>query len=195
MADRAWNSSEVLAFTERDGPGNPPPAPRRWTAVTLAGAMGVVFTGMLFTDTLCPEHRAWVSGLALTALFGAIVAVVGLFRDWAGAAVITTLTAGLGVSIGLIDTIHSPTRGRFIALTFGVITVAAAMLCTQYVRILRWDRKVRRELHPLEAPVDASIKQRVAAWSDDDVPTRQNSTTRDDERTASESEPAATSDS
>jgi hypothetical protein len=191
MADREWTSSEVLAFTERDGPGNPPPAPRRWTAVTLAGALGVVFTGMLFTDTLCPEHRAWVSGLALTALFGAIVAVIGLLRDWAGAAIITTLTAGIGVSIGLIDTIHSPTRGRFLALTFAVITVAAAMLCTQYVRVLRWDRKVHRELRPLTTPALPVDDARA-----DDVWADRVETIRDDERTiASESEPATTSDS
>jgi hypothetical protein len=152
MAERTWTTSEVVAFTERDGPGRPPAAPRRWTALALAGALGVVFTCVLFTDTLCPEHRAWVDSLATVAAMGAVIAVVGLWRDWAGAPVITALTAGLGVSMGLIDTVHSPTRGRFVALAFGVVMVVAALSCTQYVRMWRWDRTLRREL-PSPRPV------------------------------------------
>jgi hypothetical protein len=152
MPQQQWTSSEVLAFTEHEGPGHPPPAPRRWTAITLAGTLGVVFTGMMFTDTLCPEHRAWVNSLAVVALAASVAAIVGLLRDWAGATLLTTFAASLGVSMGLIDTIHSPTRGRFVALAFGVITVVAALMSTYAIRLWRWDRKVRRSLQPVAMP-------------------------------------------
>src|SRR3954453_22541188 len=116
MSKEQWSSSEVLAFTERDGPGRPPEAPKRWMALTVAGALGVVFTGVLFTDTLCAEHRAWVEGLATVALAGIVVAIVGLLRDWAGPQIIPAVSASLGVSMGLIDAVHSPPRGRLVAL-------------------------------------------------------------------------------
>jgi hypothetical protein len=162
MSESNWTSSEVLAFTERDGPGQPPPAPRRWTALTLAGTLGVVFTAVMFTDTLCPEHRAWVNSLAVVALASSVVAIVGLLRDWAGATLVTTFAASLGVSMGLIDTIHSPTRGRFVALAFGVVTVVAALLSTHALRSWRWDRRMRAALRPLEVPSTASAPPPVA---------------------------------
>jgi hypothetical protein len=162
MSEPKWTSSEVLAFTERDGPGQPPPAPRRWTALTLAGTLGVVFTAVMFTDTLCPEHRAWVNSLAVIALATSIVAIVGLLRDWAGATLLTTFAASLGVSMGLIDTLHSPTRGRFVALAFGVVTVIAALLSTHAIRLWRWDRRMHRTLRPLDATAAARPMPTVA---------------------------------
>jgi hypothetical protein len=112
----------------------------------ISAAFLVIFTSMVFSDTLCPEHRAWVMGLASVGLTSTIVAAVGLWRSWAIAAPLSVLAAGSGVAIGLIDSIHSVSRGRSIALAFAVLLVAAVALTWRQVVLLRWDRSVRRSL-------------------------------------------------
>jgi hypothetical protein len=144
-----WRSGEVLAFTERDGPGRPPAATSTWMMCTLVGVVGVTFVGMMTTDTLCPDHRAWVEGLAMTGLVTILVAVVGLLRGWASAPVLTLLASSLGVAIGLIDTVHDATRGRLIALGFAVGCALAAASTMRVMRLRAWDRATVAGLKPV----------------------------------------------
>ena len=62
------------------------------------------------------------------------------------------------MGIGLIDTLHSATRGRTIALAFALVFVASAVLVWRQHRQHRWDRDVARSLHttPAVLPVLAS---------------------------------------
>jgi hypothetical protein len=143
----SWRSDEVLAWTEREGPGRPPVGPHWMLCTALAATLGVIFVGMLGSDALCPEHRAWVEGLAGLALMGTVTAIAGLARGWSSAPLVTLLTAVGGVAIGFIDAAHDPTRGRLIALGFGVVTVLACWLAWRQLRLARWDRSLAASLH------------------------------------------------
>ena len=123
---QGWRSDEVLAWTEREGPGRGPSQGGRRLWFLLAGAMALVFLGIMSSDTLCPEHRAWVLLLGGASLIAAGVAIVGLIDGWAGAPLLALASALGGVGIGLIDAVHDPSRGRLIALGFGL---AFAMAC------------------------------------------------------------------
>jgi hypothetical protein len=136
-----WTSREVVAWTERDGPGRPPRGPGHGSSLVLAGALATVFVGLLATDAVCAHHRAWVDGLALTALVAAVASIAGLVRGWAAAPLLTVVTALAGVGIGLIDAIHAPTRGRAIALAFGIVVVLASLLAARAAGVLRWQRE------------------------------------------------------
>jgi hypothetical protein len=114
----------------------------------ISAAFLVVFTSMVLSDTLCPEHRAWVMGLASVGLTATILAAVGLWRGWAVAAPLSVLAAGSGVAIGLIDAVHSASRGRSIALAFAVLLVGAVVLTWRQVVLFRWDRSMQRSLAP-----------------------------------------------
>jgi hypothetical protein len=146
MGRGEWNSNEVLAWTEREGPGRPPAGPRRSLSVGLAATLGVVFAGMISTDKLCPEHRAWVQALGSVAMIGVLVAAIGLFRQWAVAPFLTLVSSLAGVGIGFIDAVHSPTRGQLIAIAFAAVSVGALWLALRQVPLIRWDRSVRRGL-------------------------------------------------
>lgn len=151
MARQGWRSTEVLAWTEREGPGRPPGAPPAalWTAT--AATLGVVFSVILFTDTLCPEHRMWVQTLASAALIGVVCSIVGLLRGWAGAPLLTMGSAALGGAIGLIDAVHAPLRGGFIAAAFVVALVLSTWLTVRQLPLLRWDRALRQAMSPAPA--------------------------------------------
>jgi hypothetical protein len=149
MTGPTWRSSGLLAWTEHDGPRRPPSGPPRWLLVPLAAGLAAVFTGIMATDTLCPEHRAWVQGLASVSLVGAGLAITGLLRGWASAVPLTALTAGIGVAIGIIDATHDPVRGRLIALGFAAVALLAAVASWWHVRLLRWER---RHVQPLVTP-------------------------------------------
>ena len=149
MADKqAWNSTEVVAWTEHEGPGRPPAGPRRALSLGLAATLGAVFIGMMSTDTLCPEHRAWVQALGSAALVGVVLAGIGLLRQWAVAPALTVASALAGVAIGFIDAAHAPTRGHIIAVVFAAVAIGATWLALRQVPLVRWDRAVRRELRP-----------------------------------------------
>ena len=165
MAGSGWRSDEVLAWTEREGPGRPPAAPSRWVATGLAAGLGAVLVGMLSTDALCPDHRAWVQALGSVALLGVIVAIVGLVRRSAIALPTTLVTAGLGVVIGFIDAVHDPTRGHLIAMGFGLAGVASAWMAFRQLRLLRWERRVYAGLAPGDAGVLAGLSPEPAAPS------------------------------
>lgn len=134
-----WRSDEVLAWTEHDGPGRAPTGAGRAVWFVLAGVLAIVFAGMVFTDTLCPEHRAWVKTLGAMALLGSATAIVGLIRGWAAAPVITLLTAGCGVAIGIIDMAHDPSGGRLIATAFALTIVGAGFLCVRQLLFRHWE--------------------------------------------------------
>ena len=140
-----------LAWTEREGPPPPPKGPGRLVPGALAGSLGVVFLGMLGTDSLCPEHRALVQAFATFALMGIVASIVGLLRGWPLASFTTLASALAGVAIGFIDAAHDPTRGRVLAVAFGVVAAGAAALAARQVAMVRWDRAVRAELAPLPA--------------------------------------------
>ena len=140
MAEQGWRSTEVLAWTEREGPGRPPAGPSRLLSAGMAGALGVVFVGILATDALCPEHRALVQAIAGLAVVSTVVAMVGLVRQSPSAPLLTLCTAMAGVSIGVIDAVHDPGRGTFIALGFGVVVLGSCALAWRQLRLTRWER-------------------------------------------------------
>lgn len=135
-----WRSGEVLAFTEREGPGRPPAGPSVWSTGMLASVLAVTFVGMMSSDTLCPEHRVWVELLAGFAIFGVGAALIALSRGWAGAPLLTMMASAAGVAIGFLDAVHSPTRGRLVALSFALCTMLAASMAWRARRLAGWDR-------------------------------------------------------
>lgn len=141
-----WKEGPVLAWTDREGPGRPPAGPNRTLSLGLAAALGVVFAGMLATDALCPEHRAWVQGLATVALVGTATAAVGLVRGWSVAPLLTLGVASLGVAIGALDAVHDATRGRVLIVAFALAALAATALGARQARLARWGRHVGADL-------------------------------------------------
>jgi hypothetical protein len=117
---------------------------------TLVGVLGVTFAGVLSSDTLCPDHRAWVQILGTIGFTMIVVALVGLVRGWAVAPALTVVAGALGVAIGLIDAVHSPTRGRLIALGFAVAMAVAGLATARAVQLARWDRRAVAGGEPAE---------------------------------------------
>jgi hypothetical protein len=148
-----WSTNEVVAYTEHDGPGRPPAGPPTWIWYSTAGTLGVVFSTILFTDSLCPEHRAWVQTLASIAILGVILSITGLVRGWSAAPAITVVTAALGIAIGLIDMVHEPVRGAIVASLFGVAALTGTWLSVRQAPVRQWDRAMRRPTgRPAAAP-------------------------------------------
>jgi hypothetical protein len=137
-----WHAGEVLAYTDREGPGRPPPGAPAWTMAAIAAVLGVTMFGIMTTDTLCPEHRAWAQMLGGLAMIGAFTALVAIWRGWAGATVLTLLASVAGVAIGLIDAAHSATRGRSVALAFAVVGLIAAFVAWRTRRLAKWDEEL-----------------------------------------------------
>lgn len=146
-----WRSGELLAWTDREGPGRPPRGPAVVLTGSLAVSLAVAHVGMLFSDTLCPDHRAWVFGLAGVAVVAAGFAVTGLVRGWATSAVLTVLAALSGVAIGVIDAAHDPSRGQLIAVAFGVVAFAGGALGLWQLRLFGWERRTVAALAPAAA--------------------------------------------
>jgi hypothetical protein len=141
-----WRSDGVVAWTDRDGPGRPPAGPGSGLTTALSAGLAILFSGILFTDMLCPEHRIWVQVLGSVALFGAGVAAIGLARGWASAAFLALPTTVCGMAVGLIDSVHAAERGRIVAVAFALLTIGAGWLMWRQVVLLNWDRSVRRSL-------------------------------------------------
>lgn len=150
----SWYSQEVLAWTGHDGPGRPPRGASPLLLGAVAAGLGVVYLGLLFTDTLCPEHRAWVEGVAGVSVVLAGSAVVGLLRGWASGPLLAVGATLGGVAIGVLDAVHDPTRGRVIALLFAALAVASLALGASNVRLRRWQRTA---LRPATGAVMASV--------------------------------------
>ena len=149
MARHEWRSTQVLAWTDSEGPGRPPRSAGAGVWVAAAATLGVVFSVMMFTDALCPEHRAWVQTLAGVAMVGVVTSIVGLLRGWPSAPLVTAGSAAVGVGIGFIDAVHSPVRGSFIAAAFVLALVLSGWLALRQVPMLRWDRRLRRDTAPV----------------------------------------------
>ena len=137
MDQQVWQQTEVLAWSEGDGPGRPPVA-SRWIIGGVAAALTVTLTGILATDALCPDHRAWVQTLASVAIFSAAVAVVQVLRSQPSAVVFALVSSVLGVAIGIIDAIHDPGRGMLIALGFAVAGVGSVIVAFRMQHLARW---------------------------------------------------------
>jgi hypothetical protein len=146
MGHGAWRSDGVIAWTEREGPGRPPRGVNRATTTALGLGLVTVFTAILFTDSLCPEHRLWVQAMASTALVCSVVASIGLLRRWAVAPLLTLPVTLCGVAIGLLDAAHSAGRGRAIAAAFSVLAAGAAVLVWRQIALVRWDRSVSESI-------------------------------------------------
>jgi hypothetical protein len=158
MTESGWRSGEVLAWTEGDGPGQPPSAGSRRVWLAIAGALTAVFVGMLTGDTLCPEHRAWVMTFGTIGLVSIVGAIVGLVRGWGMAPVLTLVATVSGMGIGLFDAAHAPGRGWAIAATFTLLTLGAAWLASRQLMLFAWERRVRADLrqHPVERASEAT---------------------------------------
>jgi hypothetical protein len=144
--DEGWRRGEVLAYTESDGPGRPPSGSPTWVMGTLVGVLGVTSFGLISSDTLCAEHRAWVEYLATVGITVMVWAFVSLLRGRSSAPVLTLLASSLGVAIGLVDAVHEPTRGRVIALAFAMTLAGSATLLVRSAKLRRWDQTVSRSL-------------------------------------------------
>lgn len=149
MADEQWREGEVLAWTEREGPGRGPSGASRRTWLLVAGILAVVFAGIMSSDTLCPEHRLWALLIGGASLIAAGTALVGLLDGWAGAPLLAMLGALGGVAVGVIDAAHAPTRGRLVATGFGLVFVGASWLVWHQQRQRTWDRHVEASLEPV----------------------------------------------
>jgi uncharacterized membrane protein HdeD (DUF308 family) len=106
---------------------------------------------MMSYDTLCSQHRSWVVLLGVLGFMGTAAAIVGLVQARALAPLFTVFVAITGVSMGLIDAVHDPNRGRLIVLGFGATAVLGALLTARAVPLALWDRRLRRRL--ASAPV------------------------------------------
>jgi hypothetical protein len=117
----------------------------------LAATLATLLTGMMSYDTLCSQHRSWVVLLGVLGFMGTAGAIVGLVQARALAPLFTVFVSLIGVSIGLIDTVHDPSRGRLIVLGFGATALLGALLTARAVPLALWDRRVRRRY--VAAPV------------------------------------------
>jgi hypothetical protein len=149
----------VVAWTEHDGLGPPPRGPGRVAPLVLASTLAIILTAMMSYDTLCSEHRSWVVLLGVLGFMGTAAAVVGLIQMRALAPLLTVFVSLTGVSIGLIDAVHDPARGRLIALGFGLTAGLGALLTARSVPLALWDRRVRRRLAPEPDPDLASVPE------------------------------------
>lgn len=158
MHEQRWQQTEVLAWTENDSPGRPPRSPSRWLTGSVAATLAVTLTGIIATDALCPDHRAWVQGLASLAIVGAVVAIAQSLRDQPSAPLFAMGSAVVGIAIGLIDAAHDPGRGMLIALGFAVAGLGSSIVAFRMDQLSRWGAKLA-EAHV--APVD--LEDRVVA--------------------------------
>lgn len=140
MNEAKWRTTGELAFTTADGPGRPPRGVRPGlllAAGTIAGtALGVI----LFTDSLCPEHRMQVRLLGAVGIAVALMSIVASVRGSAGAPVLTLAAAVAGAGIGALDTLHSPVRGSFVLVAFIAVVALAAWPLAVQLRQSRWGR-------------------------------------------------------
>lgn len=146
-----WRADQLLAWTERDGPGRPPHAPGRASYLALAVGLGAILYGVSASDTLCPEHRLWVQHIGVGALAVGVGAIVALARRRAVGTLLALVTAAAGVVIGAIDTIHSPTRGHLVAAGFAILATGTCVLLLAERRLGRFDRAVLAAAAPMPA--------------------------------------------
>jgi hypothetical protein len=154
MTTPDWRRSETLAWTRRDGVTPPPDGVNRWFFGAIALSMAGVWIGMIATDALCPEHRMWVQTFGVLASLSAVSSIFGLAgqRFWAPLAALAS--ALLGIAVGFIDAVHSPTRGALISIAFAIVSVAVLVASVPQLRSALWIRRASAELNvePVELP-------------------------------------------
>jgi hypothetical protein len=146
-----WRSGDTLAWTQRDGVTPPPRGANRWLLGSLALSLSGVWIGMISADALCPDHRLWVQTLGTVALVASVWAIVGLVgqRSWA---VLAALASALfGIAVGLIDMVHSPTRGAVLSIAFAVVAVGVLIAALPVLRSALWLRRAESQLAPVDA--------------------------------------------
>ena len=141
-----FRSTETIAWTERDGAGRAPWAPGTAVWASVGVALSSVLGVILFSDTLCPEHRAWVQVLGGISIVLAGASIVGIARHSSWAPIATIAAACGGVGIGLIDAVHAPGRGWLVAALFAVVACGAAVLASRQLALQRWERRAVRPL-------------------------------------------------
>ena len=146
----SWRSTERLAWTEREGPGRPPGGVGPWYLASLATILGSTLGVILFSDTLCPEHRAWVQMLGTVGVGVSIAAFVALMRNSASGPVLTLAGAVAGIGIGGIDALHAPLRGAIVLGAFSLLAVLTAWPLFVEARAAAWTRRLARDLQPVD---------------------------------------------
>jgi hypothetical protein len=118
----------------------------RWFFGAIALSMAGVWIGMLATDALCPDHRMWVQTFGTVASVSAVASIFGLAsqRFWAPLAALAS--ALLGIAVGFIDAVHSPTRGALISIAFAVVSVVVLVASVPQLRLALWLRRASAEL-------------------------------------------------
>ena len=142
MEQQRWQQTETLAWTANDSPGRPPRSPSRWITGSVAATLAVTLTGIIATDALCPDHRAWVQFLASVAIVGAVVAIAQSLRDQPSAPLFAMGASIVGIAIGLIDASHDPGRGTLIAIGFAVAGLGSSIVAFRMDQLSRWGAKL-----------------------------------------------------
>ncbi len=164
MADQQWRSTEVLAWSRADGPERSKEGPSRWALGAVGATLAVTITGIVASDTLCPDHRLWVQALATVAIVLSITSVVQIMRAQSSAGLFALGASVLGVAIGLIDAVHAPDRGRVIAAAFGFAALASAGISLRIRAMRAWDDQLARA-HTAgigAAPIDEAVGSTTA---------------------------------
>jgi hypothetical protein len=141
-----WRSTERLAWTVADGPGRPPGGVRPWYVASSAVVLGCALGVILFTDSLCPEHRLWVRLLGAVGVAVSLAAFAALVRGSAAAPVLTLAGAVAGVGIGALDALHAPLRGSLVLFGFLALTLMTAWPLWLEWMGARWARRVASEM-------------------------------------------------
>jgi hypothetical protein len=171
-----WRSGDTLAWTRRDGVTPPPNGANRWLLGSLALSLSGVWTGLISTDALCPDHRLWVQTLGTVALVAAVWAIVGLVGQRSWAVVAALASALFGIAVGVIDMVHSPTRGATLSIAFAVVAVGVLVAAVPVLRSALWVRRAERQLAPVD-PWAAADEE--SATSDPSQASHQSTRSRD----------------
>lgn len=137
-----WRSTPAIAWTQAEGPGNAPIS-ATWPWFATAATLGVAFTAILFSDSLCPQHQVWIDVLCTTALVFTIAAITGLVRGWSVAPFLALAASAMGVAIGALDAVHSPVRGAIVVVGFAAAQTLGAYLAYRQLKLVKWDRQLK----------------------------------------------------
>lgn|ERR671912_144804 len=149
-----WRSGDTLAWTRRDGVTPPPKGAHRGLLASVALSLTGVWIGMIATDALCPDHRLWVQSLGTVALVASVWAIVGLIGQRAWAVLAALASALFGIAVGVIDMVHSPTRGAIVSIAFAVVALGVLVAAVPVLRSALWMRRAERQLAPLDPWAD-----------------------------------------
>lgn len=145
-----WNDGPLVAWTESDGPGRA----RRTPGVRVLGAAivaaAVAGWGLFTANEVCPEHALLIDVAAGTALVLVVAAGIAALRSSVMAAPLVLAASILGLTVGVVDTMHDVTRQRVIAVASAVAAVVAAYSAVLAVGAQLWGhRAVRQAAQPI----------------------------------------------